>query len=74
MLKLVANSVSVHGEDSRGGETLYKYLIRQTSQPASVVQTHSKKHLWPSDVTFKVAYNLPYKVTSSHNDRVIGAI
>lgn len=43
ILKLVANSGSMHGEDLRGGETLYKYLIRQTSQPASVVQTHSKK-------------------------------
>jgi hypothetical protein len=43
MLKLVANSGSMNGEDLRGGETLYKYLIRQTSQPASVVQIHYKK-------------------------------
>jgi len=28
-----------------GVETLYKYLIRQSSQPASAVQTHSTKYL-----------------------------
>ena len=46
MLKLVANSERVDMDDSRGGvETLYKYLIRQSSQPASAVQTHSTKYL-----------------------------
>jgi hypothetical protein len=76
MLKLVANSGSMHGEDSKGRGTLYKYLIRQTSQPASVIQTNSKKkkHLWPSGVTSEVAYNLPCEVTNSHNDTVIGTL
>lgn len=45
MLKLVANSGSMHGEASKGRGTLYKYLIRQTSQPASVIQTNSKKQI-----------------------------